>query len=109
MVTNTGIFRIALCPYHDTMKSSRKAEPLAKKAARSAAKSSGLAGVDDFDASWGGIPAALRGKGTLPSPWRERAEQAGTQARARLVADYIAGMTDRFALDEHKRLFDLYE
>jgi riboflavin-specific deaminase-like protein len=53
------------------MKSSRKAEPLAKKAARSAAKSSGLAGVDDFDASWGGIPAALRGKGTLPSPWRE--------------------------------------
>jgi dGTPase len=45
----------------------------------------------------------------LPPPWRERAEQAGTQARARLVADYIAGMTDRFALDEHKRLFDLYE
>ncbi|HTB35970.1 MAG TPA: deoxyguanosinetriphosphate triphosphohydrolase, partial [Reyranella sp.] len=32
----------------------------------------------------------------LPPPWRERAEQAGTQARARLVADYIAGMTDRF-------------
>jgi dGTPase len=42
----------------------------------------------------------------LPSPWRERAEQAGTQARARLVADYIAGMTDRFALDEHRKLFD---
>jgi riboflavin-specific deaminase-like protein len=53
------------------MKNSRKAEPLAKKAARSAAKSSRLAGIDDFDASWGGIPAALRGKGTLPSPWRE--------------------------------------
>ena len=45
----------------------------------------------------------------LPPPWRERAEQAGTQARARLVANYIAGMTDRFALDEHRRLFDLYE
>ena len=45
----------------------------------------------------------------LPSPWRERAEQAGAQARARLVADYIAGMTDRYALDEHRRLFDLYE
>ena len=45
----------------------------------------------------------------LPPPWRERAEQAETQARARLVADYIAGMTDRFALDEHRRLFDLYE
>jgi dGTPase len=44
----------------------------------------------------------------LPSPWRERAEQAETHARARLVADYIAGMTDRYALDEHRRLFDLY-
>ena len=45
----------------------------------------------------------------LPSPWRERAELAGPHARARLVADYIAGMTDRFALDEHRRLFELYE
>ena len=43
----------------------------------------------------------------LPPPWRERAEKAEQPARARLVADYIAGMTDRFALDEHKRLFDL--
>ena len=45
----------------------------------------------------------------LPPPWRERAEAAERPARARLVADYIAGMTDRFALDEHRRLFDLYE
>ena len=45
----------------------------------------------------------------LPPPWRERAEAATERAvRARLVADYIAGMTDRFALDEHKRLFDLW-
>jgi dGTPase len=44
----------------------------------------------------------------LPSPWRERAEQALSGPRARIVADYIAGMTDRFALDEHRRLFDLY-
>ena len=35
--------------------------------------------------------------------------QAETPARARIVADYIAGMTDRFALDEHRRLFDLYQ
>jgi dGTPase len=27
----------------------------------------------------------------------------------RVVADYIAGMTDRFALDEYKKLFDPYE
>jgi dGTPase len=25
---------------------------------------------------------------------------------ARVVCDYIAGMTDRFALQEHQRLFD---
>src|SRR3954463_8147263 len=53
------------------MKSSRKAEPLAKKAARPAAKSLRHAGVDDFDASWGSFSAAFRGKGSLPSPWRE--------------------------------------
>jgi len=28
---------------------------------------------------------------------------------ARVIADYIAGMTDRFALDEHKKLFDPHE
>ena len=46
----------------------------------------------------------------LPSLWREKAEAAVDEtARARLVADYIAGMTDRFAHDEHRRLFDLYD
>ncbi|HEY8515640.1 MAG TPA: deoxyguanosinetriphosphate triphosphohydrolase [Candidatus Binatia bacterium] len=29
--------------------------------------------------------------------------------RARVIADYIAGMTDRFALDEYKKLFDPLE
>jgi dGTPase len=44
----------------------------------------------------------------LPAAALERkADPAGTHAqRARVVADYIAGMTDRFALDEHRRLFD---
>jgi len=43
----------------------------------------------------------------LPDEWRGRAG-AGDQARiARTVTDYIAGMTDRFALDEHRRLTDL--
>lgn len=38
----------------------------------------------------------------------EAAEAAeGPSGRARCVADYIAGMTDRYALDEHERLFDL--
>jgi len=36
---------------------------------------------------------------------RKEAAQ-GTAGRARAVADYIAGMTDRFAIVEHGRLFD---
>ncbi|MGQ0662086.1 MAG: deoxyguanosinetriphosphate triphosphohydrolase [Pseudomonadota bacterium] len=42
----------------------------------------------------------------LPAEWRAVAGAPGTAASARLAADYIAGMTDRFALDEHRRLFD---
>jgi dGTPase len=33
---------------------------------------------------------------------------ASEAERARIVADYLAGMTDRFALDEQRRLFDTY-
>jgi dGTPase len=45
---------------------------------------------------------------TLPSPWRERAVSTGDRHRcARVVCDYIAGMTDTFAIDEHRRLFNL--
>jgi len=37
----------------------------------------------------------------------QRAEsEDGDAGRARIVADYIAGMTDRYALDEWERLFD---
>ena len=45
--------------------------------------------------------------GTMPTEWQVNAGQPGDAATARVVADYIAGMTDRYALDEHKRLFDL--
>ena len=44
----------------------------------------------------------------LPTEWQNQATGAGTRETARVVADYIAGMTDRFALDEHYRLFDRY-
>ncbi len=46
---------------------------------------------------------------TLPSPWRQRAQLADkdTVKRARVVCDYIAGMTDTYAIDEHRRLFNL--
>ncbi|MEO1291763.1 MAG: deoxyguanosinetriphosphate triphosphohydrolase [Pseudomonadota bacterium] len=42
----------------------------------------------------------------LPDEWRLEAEGMDETARARLVCDYIAGMTDRFALEEHSKLFD---
>ena len=44
----------------------------------------------------------------LPSEWRELAAGPDDQQTARVAADYLAGMTDRFALDEHHRLFDTY-
>ena len=44
----------------------------------------------------------------LPTEWRQQGDGSGTAVTARVVADYIAGMTDRFALDEHARLFDRY-
>jgi len=44
----------------------------------------------------------------LPTEWRLQAPAPGAHQTARVVADYIAGMTDRFALDEHYRLFDRY-
>ena len=43
---------------------------------------------------------------TMPPPWSERCLQTTGSQRARIVCDYIAGMTDMFALDEHRRLFD---
>ena len=49
----------------------------------------------------------LREPGTLPTEWQIGTAGAGDELTARVVADYIAGMTDRYALDEHRRLFDL--
>lgn len=41
----------------------------------------------------------------LPGEWRKDVAEAEDQTRlARIVADYIAGMTDRFALETHARL-----
>ncbi|MSO66690.1 MAG: deoxyguanosinetriphosphate triphosphohydrolase [Pseudolabrys sp.] len=43
--------------------------------------------------------------GDLPAEWREGIGAADEGARARRIADYIAGMTDRYALIEHARYF----
>jgi dGTPase len=55
---------------------------------------------DAFFADPGLMPDEHRASGT-----RREAVQ-GPSGRARAVADYIAGMTDRYAILEHRRLFD---
>ena len=45
----------------------------------------------------------------LPTDWRIIAEKEKLDLyKYRIIADYIAGMTDRYAVMEHKRLFDLH-
>jgi dGTPase len=51
-----------------------------------------------FDAFYGNT-------GLLPDEFQTYAEQD----KARAVADYIAGMTDRFAIREHRKLFTVEE
>jgi dGTPase len=48
-----------------------------------------------------------RAPNCLPQDWRDHAETLDPPARARLVGDYIAGMTDRYAIEEHRKLFDV--
>ncbi len=44
--------------------------------------------------------------GELPAEWLAGAEGEDEAGRARRIGNFIAGMTDRFALTEHQRLFD---
>ena len=41
----------------------------------------------------------------LPAEWRDGLDASDAAARARRVGDYIAGMTDRYALIEHAKYF----
>jgi dGTPase len=51
------------------------------------------------------FPFFLAHPDELPKQWRKDVEEApDDRALARLVSDYISGMTDRFALQEHARL-----
>ena len=54
--------------------------------------------VDDL------FPLYMAEPSLLPEEWHDRTDGADEQALARLVADYVAGMTDRFALREWRRL-----
>lgn len=42
----------------------------------------------------------------LPESYQQRFAESGME---RVICDYLAGMTDRYALDEYKRLFEPYE
>jgi dGTPase len=41
----------------------------------------------------------------MPEPWCDAEGESGAE-RAGVVADFVAGMTDRYAEREHRRLFD---
>ena len=43
----------------------------------------------------------------MPKHVVERADEE--ESMARVIADYIAGMTDRFALEEYAKLYDPFE
>ncbi|RVA57659.1 deoxyguanosinetriphosphate triphosphohydrolase, partial [Mesorhizobium sp. M7A.F.Ca.CA.001.08.1.1] len=42
----------------------------------------------------------------MPDGWREGLDRADDRIKARSVADFLAGMTDTYALKEQRRLFD---
>ena len=51
------------------------------------------------------FPLFLSQPALLPAEWRSDIEAAQDEVTlARIVADYVAGMTDRFAIQEHARL-----
>ena len=50
------------------------------------------------------FPAFMADARLMPREWAELAATDALEARARVVADYIAGMTDRYALGEYRRL-----
>lgn len=55
--------------------------------------------------------AFLENHRLLPTEWQQRVDEAGgateERVRARIVADYIAGMTDRYAVAEHEKIYNL--
>ncbi|SFI69673.1 deoxyguanosinetriphosphate triphosphohydrolase [Celeribacter neptunius] len=51
------------------------------------------------------FPLFMKNPELLPEEWRHEVERAGSDTElARIVLDYVAGMTDRFAIQEFERL-----
>jgi len=43
----------------------------------------------------------------LPDEWQQQIDKPGSTRSALIVADYIAGMTDRYAMEEYLRVFNM--
>lgn len=43
----------------------------------------------------------------LPEEWRKKQDEGSPETAAQVVADYVAGMTDRYAIEEHQKLLEL--
>ena len=43
----------------------------------------------------------------LPLEWNVGLKKTNNKTKARVISDYIAGMTDRYAIREHQKLFDI--
>ena len=56
--------------------------------------------VGDLFARYMAEPAAMA------RAWHAASQRPRERRRARLIADFVAGMTDRYAIAEHRRLFD---
>ncbi|MEQ1651790.1 MAG: deoxyguanosinetriphosphate triphosphohydrolase [Hyphomicrobium sp.] len=51
------------------------------------------------------FPRYLAEPGAMPEAWARAAQALEPRRRARLVADFVSGQTDRYAIAEHRRLF----
>jgi dGTPase len=49
--------------------------------------------------------AFMASPGLLPRDWTEKCGGPGDAKTGRAVCDYIAGMTDRYLLQEYQRIF----
>ncbi|MFA5901799.1 MAG: deoxyguanosinetriphosphate triphosphohydrolase, partial [Hyphomicrobium sp.] len=48
----------------------------------------------------------LEDPSAMAAAWYAAGRDLDARRRARLIADFVAGMTDRYAIAEHRRLFD---
>lgn len=46
------------------------------------------------------------GRAEMTEPWATAAAGFTDRQRLRLIGDFVAGMTDRYAIEQHRRLFD---